>query len=102
MATAIANGDSDVATYFENMYPALKSIVNGWNFNIAFDANTDDLQDKVQNVLDELKDENGHSLTAEEILGLGESNAQYQALVAIAHTYNMTIEEMLINFHQRI
>ena len=95
MATAIANGDSDVATYFENMYPALKSIVNGWNFNIAFDANTDDLQDKVQNVLDELKDENGHSLTAEEILGLGESNAQYQALVAIAHTYNMTIEEMI-------
>ena len=95
MATAIANGDSDVATYFENMYPTLKSIVDGWNFNIAFDANTDDLQGKVQNVLDELKDENGRSITTEEILGLGESNAQYQALVAIAHTYNMTIEEMI-------
>lgn len=95
MATAIANGDSDVATYFENMYPTLKSIVDSWNFNIAFDANTDDLQSKVQNVLDELKDENGRSLTAEEILGLGESNAQYQALVAIAHTYNMTIDEMI-------
>lgn len=95
MATAIANGDSDVATYFENMYPTLKSIVDGWNFNIAFDANTDDLQGKVQNVLDDLKDENGRSLTAEEILGLGESNAQYQALVAIAHDYNMTIEEMI-------
>ncbi len=95
MATAIANGDSDVATYFENMYPILKSIVDGWNFNVAFDANTDDLQGKVQNVLDELKDENGRSLTAEEILGLGESNAQYQALVSIAHTYNMTIEEMI-------
>lgn len=95
MATAIANGDSDVATYFENMYPTLKSIVDGWNFNIAFDANTDDLQGKVQNVLDELKDENGRSLTAEEILGLGESNVQYQALVAIAHSYNMTLEEMI-------
>ncbi len=95
MTTAIANGDSDVATYFENMYPTLKSIVNGWNFNVAFDANTNDLQGKVQNVLDELKDENDRSLTAEEILGLGESNAQYQALIAIAHTYNMTIEEMI-------
>ena len=94
-STAIANGDSDVATYFENMYPTLKSIVDGWNFNIAFDANTDDLQGKVQNVLDELKDENGRSLTAEEILGLGESNVQYQALVAIAHSYNMTLEEMI-------
>ena len=95
MTTAIANGDSDVATYFENMYPALKSIVDDWNFNVAFDANTDDLQGKVQNVLDELKDENGRSFTAEEILGLGESNAQYQALVAIAHDYNMDIEEMI-------
>ncbi len=95
ISVAIANGDSDVATYFENMYPTLKSIVDGWQFNVAFDANTDDLQGKVQNVLNELKDEDGRSLTAEEILGLGESNAQYQALVAIAHTYNMTIEEMI-------
>lgn len=95
MATAIANGDSDVATYFENMYPTLKSIVDGWNFNIAFDANSNDLQGKVQNVLDKLKDENGRSLTAEEILGLGESNAQYQALISIAHSYNMTLEEMI-------
>lgn len=95
MATAIANGDSDVATYFENMYPTLKSIVDGWNFNVAFDANTDDLQDKVQNVLDKLKDGNGRSLTAEEILGLGEENQQYQDLVSIAHSYNMEIEEMI-------
>lgn len=95
MSTAIANGDSDVATYFENMYPTLKPIVDSWNFNIAFDANTDDLQNKVQAVIAELKDENGRSLTAEEILELGESNAQYQALVSIAHNYNMTLEEMI-------
>lgn len=43
MTTAIANGDSDVVTYFENMYPTLKSIVNSWNFNVAFDTDTDDL-----------------------------------------------------------
>lgn len=95
MADAIANGDADVATYFKNMYPELQSVVNGWNFNVAFDANTDDLQGKVQNVLDELKDEDGRSLTSEEILGLGESNEQYQALVSIAHAYNMTIERMI-------
>lgn len=95
MATAIANGDSDVATYFENMYPTLKTIVSGWQFNVAFDANTDDLQGKVQTVLDELKDENGRSLTTEEILGLGEANEQYQALVSIARSYNMSIEEMI-------
>lgn len=95
MDTAIANGDSDVATYFQNMYPTLKSIVDGWNFNVAFDANTNDLQGKVQNILGKLRDENGRSFTAEEILGLGESNAQYQELVAIAHIYNMTIEEMI-------
>ena len=95
MSTAIANGDSDVATYFENMYPTLKSIVNGWQFNVAFDTNTDDLQGKVQTVLDELKDENSRSLTAEEILGLGEENKQYQELVSIAHDYNMEIDEMI-------
>lgn len=94
MSTA-ANKDSDVATYFENMYPTLKPIVDGWNFNNAFDENTDELQGKVQNVLDELKDKNGRSLTAEEILGLDESNEQYQALISIAHPYNMTPEEMI-------
>ena len=95
MATAIANGDSDVATYFENMYPTLKSTVEGWKFNVAFDANTDNLQNVVQSVLNKLKDKDGRSLTTEEILGLGESNEQYQALVSIAHSYNMSIEEMI-------
>lgn len=87
--------DQSIVEYFNNMYPELQSVVKGWNFNVAFDANTEDLQGKVQNVLDELKDEDGRSLTAEEILGLGGSNEQYQALVAIAHDYNMTIEEMI-------
>lgn len=95
MATAIANGDSDVATYFESMYPTLKSTVDAWKFNVAFDANTDDLQSEVQSVLDELKDENGRALTTEEILGLGEANEQYQALISIAHSYNMSIAEMV-------
>lgn len=101
MATALANGDEDVATYFENMYPTLKSIVSGWEFNVAFDANTDDLQTKVQSVLDELKDENGRQLTTEEILGLGEENQQYQDLVSIAHSYNMTLEEMIALLKER-
>lgn len=74
-AKAIANGDSDVATYFEGMYPTLRSTVEGWKFNVAFDANTDSLQDKVQSVLNELKDKDGRSLTAEEILGLDETNS---------------------------
>ena len=95
MATAIANGDSDVATYFENMYPTLKSIVDSWKFNIAFDENTDNLQGKVQSVLYELKDKDGRSLTAQEILGLDETNKQYQDLVSIAHSYNMSIDEMI-------
>lgn len=94
-SSAIANSDTDVATYFESMYPALQSVVEGWKFDIAFDANTDDLQTKVQSVLDELKDEDGIALTAEEILGLGEANEQYQALVSIANSYNMSIEEMI-------
>lgn len=94
-AKAIANGDSDVATYFEGMYPTLRSTVEGWKFNVAFDADTDNLQGNVQSVLNGLKDENGRSLTAEEILGLGEANEQYQNLVSIAHSYNMTIEEMI-------
>ena len=92
---AITNGDSDVADYFENMYPALHSVVEGWNFTIAFDSNVDNLQDKVQSVLDELKDDDGRSLTAEEILGLDTENEQYQALISIAHEYNMTLEEMI-------
>lgn len=95
MAAAIANGDSDIATYFENMFPTLKSIVDSWNFNVAFDANTGDLQTKVQSVLDGLMDKDGRSLTTEEILGLGEADEQYQSLVSIAHSYNMSIEEMI-------
>ena len=87
--------DQSVVDYFTNMYPALQSVVSGWQFNVAFDANTDDLQGKVQTVLDELKDENGRSLTVEEILGLGEENKQYQELVSIAHDYNMEIDEMI-------
>ncbi len=101
MSTAIANGDADVAAYFENMYPTLKAIVNGWNFNIAFDTNENDLQGKVQSVLNGLKDENGRSLTVEEILGLGAENEQYQALISIAHDYNMTIEEMIALLKER-
>jgi len=95
MDNAIANGDSDVATYFENMYPTLQSVVDGWKFNLAFDTDTDGLQDKVQSVLDKCKDENGRNLIAEEILGLGEANQQYQDLVSIANSYNMSIEEMI-------
>lgn len=94
-STAIANSDSDVASYFESMYPELQSVVEGWKFNITFDSSTDDLQGKVQTVLDELKDENGRSLTTEEILGLDVENEQYQALISIAHDYNMTLEEMI-------
>lgn len=94
-STAIANSDSDVAAYFENMYPELQSTVEGWKFNVAFDANTDDLQGKIQFVLNELKDESGRSLTTEEILGLNAKNEQYQELISIAHSYNMTLEEMI-------
>lgn len=98
MAIAIENGDLDVATYFENMYPTLKSIVDSWKFNVDFDLNTNDLQAKVQYALEGgFKNKNGNdrTLTAEEILGLDETSERYQALVAIAHDYNMSIEEMI-------
>ena len=101
MATALENGDSDVADYFENMYPTLKSVVSSWEFDVAFDANTDDLQSKVQSILDDLKDENGRQLTAEEIFDLGAENQQYQDLVSIAHSYNMTLEEMIALLKER-
>ena len=87
--------DQSVIDYFNNMYPELQSVVGEWKFNTAFDAYTDDLQTKVQSALDALKDENGRSLTAEEILGLNPENQQYQALISIAHSYNMTLEEMI-------
>ena len=92
---AIANGDSDVADYFERMYPELQSVVNGWKFNIAFDGNDNDLQNRVQSVLDKLKDKNGRSLTDGEILGLDAENEQYQSLSSIADDYNMSLEEMI-------
>ncbi len=92
---AIANNDSDIASYFENMYPTLNSVVDGWKFNVDFEANTNNLQGKVQSVLNELKDENGRSLTSEEILGLNTENNQYKELDSIANSYNMTLEEMI-------
>ena len=95
MATALTNGDSDVADYFENMYPALQSVVSDWKFNVAFDANTDDLQNTVQSVLDDLKDESGRQLTTEEILGLGEKDSRYRDLISIAHEYKMEIQELI-------
>lgn len=94
-STAIANSDTDVASYFESMYPELQSVVEGWKFNIAFEANADNLQSNVQSVLEKLRDESGRSLTTEEILGLNAENEQYQSLISIAHSYNMTLEEMI-------
>ena len=95
ISRAMANGDSDVAAFFEDMYPELQSAVKGWNFNVAFDADTDGLRDKVQAVLGGMKDENGRELTTEEILGLDGADKGYQALVSIAHSYNITLEEMI-------
>ena len=101
MDSAMANGDTDVASYFENMYPAMQSIVSGWKFDIAFNDNTNDLQTIVQSALDALKDESGRSLTAEEILGLDEENTQYQVLQEAANSYNMSIEEMIALLKER-
>lgn len=101
--TALDNAGTDesVKEYFNNMYPALQSAVSEWNFKVSFDANTDDMQDRVQSALESLKDENGRQLTTEEILGLDKENEQYQELKAIADSYNMTLEEMIALLKER-
>jgi len=94
-SAAIENGDSDVATYFNNvMYPTLQSVVSEWKFNVAFDSDTDNLQNTIQKNLDKLK-KNGRELTFEEISDLNPETKQYQNLVSIAHDYNLTLEEMI-------
>ena len=63
MDTAIENGDSDVADYFRSMYPEIQDIVDSWNFDIKFNANTDGLKDNLSNIVERLGNPSKESLT---------------------------------------
>lgn len=54
MDTAVDNGDYDVASYFEKLYPELQQAVGEWRFNIDFETDAGNLKDRVYNLLETL------------------------------------------------
>lgn len=95
--------DESVIAYFNSMYPELQQTVREWNFTVAFEPNTDGLQDKVGNALDlidgtadgivsfsveDIENFNSDAATQEQI-------AAYKELDSIAWKYGLTISQLI-------
>lgn len=96
MNQAFANGDKDVADYFRKMYPELQGVIDQWQFDVDFEANTEQLKTNVSDALSKLNgrttetliDFNYKAATDDEIEG-------YNELCRLADMYNMEIEEFI-------
>lgn len=93
---AIANGDTDVASYFEDMYPEMQQLFAEWKFKLNFEPNTNDLKDKVSDALTGLE-----GFSSEEILGFNAKVAtqeqvdSYAVLNNVASEYGLTLKGLI-------
>ena len=92
---ALTNGDTNVAEYFESMYPSLQAVVANWKFELDFKANTEGLADEVKNSLSKFTDSDSligfnEKATNDE----GQKNA-YNNLLAYADRYNMSLDQLI-------
>lgn len=54
MATALTSDDESVVNFFKNMYSDLTEEVNTWNFEVKFNANTDNVKTNVEDALNKV------------------------------------------------
>lgn len=98
MDEALKNGDDDVLSFFQNMYPDLKSEVESWRFDIDFEANTNGLEDKVKNPIKALEDFSSDELKSDVFdpnTATKEQIDAYNTLIGVATQYGLTIDELI-------
>lgn len=98
MDEALKNGDDDVLSFFQNMYPDLKSEVESWRFDIDFEANTNGLEDKVKNPVQALEDFSSDELKSDVFdpnTATKEQKDAYNTLIGVATQYGLTIDELI-------
>lgn len=98
MDDALKNGDKDVVSYFENMYPELKAEVDSWRFDIKFEANKDNLKEQVKSDLEKLKGFSTEDLkdgTFNPNAVTKEQAAAYNDLIGLADNYGLSIDELI-------
>lgn len=98
MDEALKNGDDDVLSFFQNMYPDLKSEVESWRFDIDFEANTNGLEDKVKNPVKALEDFSSDELKSDVFdpnTATQEQKDAYNTLIGVATQYGLTIDELI-------
>lgn len=96
-AIASAKDNAAVADYFRSMYPELEDIVNSWEFNLDFSANTDNIKSDLEKLLNgEFK-----GWTSDEILDFDFASATesqknaYTELSDLAEKYNMDVSDLI-------
>lgn len=98
MDEALKNGDDDVLSFFQNMYPDLKSEVESWRFDIDFEANTNGLEDKVKNPVKALENFSSDELKSDVFdpnTATKEQKDAYNTLIGVATQYGLTIDELI-------
>lgn len=103
MDDALKNGDKDVLSYFENMYPELKAEVDSWRFDIKFEANKDNLKDQVKTDLEKLKGFSTEDLKEDTFnpnAVTKEQAAAYNDLIGLADNYSLSIDELIEKFQK--
>ena len=103
MDDALKNGDKDVVSYFENMYPELKAEVDSWRFDIKFETNKDNLKDQVKTDLEKLKGFSTEDLKEDTFnpnAVTKEQAAAYNDLIGLADNYGLSIDELIEKFQK--
>lgn len=98
MDTAEANGDDDIVSFFQDMYPDIKAEVASWRFEVKFDANTDGLKDEVKDPLKVLKGFSSDELKSDVFdpnKATKEQQDAYNKLISVADQYGLTIDDLI-------
>lgn len=98
MDTAEANGDDDIVSFFQDMYPDIKAEVASWRFEVKFDANTDGLKDEVKDPLKVLKGFSSDELKSDVFdpnKATKEQQDAYNTLISVADQYGLTIDDLI-------
>lgn len=96
-AIASAKDNAAVADYFRSMYPELEDIVNSWEFNLDFSANTDNIKSDLEKLLNgEFKDWTSDELLDFDFASATESQKNaYTELSDLAEKYNMDVTDLI-------
>lgn len=99
--------DADVVGYVERLYPEIKHMVDQWQFELHFKANTDGFKDDIQDALELYKDANGGYISYDNLVAFdkaykaGNIDAEddrvdaYHALEKAAERYGLEVLDLI-------